>query len=69
MAKEQMRKLTVMVPEELLLKATRATGTGVTPTIRMGLRLLAARDAYARLRRLRGKVKFSMPWQEIRGAG
>jgi hypothetical protein len=68
MAKEQMRKLTVMVPEELLQKATRATGSGVTPTVRMGLRLLAARDAHAHLRRLRGKVKLSMPWQEIRGA-
>lgn len=63
-----MRKLTVMVPEELLQKATRATRSGVTPTVRMGLRLLAARDAYARLRLLRGKAKLSMSWQEIRGA-
>ncbi|HEV3277618.1 MAG TPA: hypothetical protein VG860_12445 [Terriglobia bacterium] len=62
-----MRKLTVIVPDELLQKATRATKSGVTPTVRMGLRLLAARDAYARLRRLRGKVKLGMTWQEIRG--
>jgi hypothetical protein len=67
MIKERMRKLTVIVPEELLEKATRATRSGVTPTVRMGLKLLAARDAYARLRRLRGKAKLSLPWQEIRG--
>ncbi|HEY6273373.1 MAG TPA: hypothetical protein VIX19_15440 [Terriglobales bacterium] len=67
MAKERMTKLTVIVPEELLQKARRATKSGVTPTVRMGLKLLAAQDAYAHLRRLRGKVKLGMTWQEIRG--
>jgi len=67
MAKVTMRKLTVIVPEDLLQKAIRATKTGATPTVRMGLKLLAARDASARLRRLRGKVKLGTPWQHIRG--
>lgn len=56
---EQVRKITIEVPEELLQKARQATGTGVTQTIRSGLELLAASQAYARLRQLRGKVRFS----------
>jgi len=67
MARVPMRKRTVTVPEDLLQKATRATKSGAAPTVRMGLKLLAARDASARLRRLRGKVKLGTPWQHIRG--
>ena len=53
------RKITVEVPEELLQKAQRASGTGITQTVRTGLQLVAASHAYARLRRLRGKVRFT----------
>jgi hypothetical protein len=53
------RKITVEVPRELLEKAQQASGTGVTQTVRVGLQLIAASQAYARLRRLRGKVRFS----------
>ncbi len=53
------RKITVEVPEDLLGKAQRASGTGITDTVRTGLRLVAASSAYARLRASRGKVRFS----------
>jgi Arc/MetJ-type ribon-helix-helix transcriptional regulator len=53
------RKITVEIPEDLLAKAQQASGTGVTGTVRAGLQLLAASRAYSRLRRLRGRVKFS----------
>lgn len=53
------RKITVAVSEELLEKAQRACGTGITQTVRAGLQLVAASHSYARLRRLRGKVRFS----------
>jgi hypothetical protein len=56
---ETARKITVEVPPELLEKAQRATGTGVTQTVRTGLQLVAASQAYARLRNFRGKVRFS----------
>lgn len=46
------------VPRELLEKAQRASGTGITQTVRTGLRLVAASRAYAHLRQLRGKVRF-----------
>ena len=53
------RKITVELPPDLLEKAQRASGTGVTQTIRAGLQLLAASRTYARLLQLRGKVQFS----------
>jgi hypothetical protein len=53
------RKITVEVPEELIEKAQRASGAGITETVRAGLGLLAASPTYARLRQLRGKVRFS----------
>jgi hypothetical protein len=67
MAKERMKKLTILVPEDLLRKARRATKSGATPTVRKGLELLAAHDVYDRLLALEGKVKFGLTWQEMRG--
>ena len=53
------RKITVEIPLDLLEKAQRASGTGITQTVRTGLQLVAASRTYARLRQLRGKVRFS----------
>jgi hypothetical protein len=63
---ETARKITVEVPPELLEKAQRASGTGITQTIRMGLQLVAASRTYARLRSLRGKVRFSRTLAELK---
>jgi hypothetical protein len=60
------RKITVEVPLELLEKAQRASGTGVTQTVRTGLQLVAASRTYARLRKLRGKVRFSRSVTELK---
>jgi hypothetical protein len=62
----QLKKLTVEVPADLLERATTASGQGVTPTVRKGLELVAAAGAYGRLRRLRGKVKFSVALSALR---
>ena len=67
MGKPQMQKLTVMVPKDLLRRARRATKSGATPTVRKGLELLATHDVYDQLLKMRGKVKFGMTWQELRG--
>ncbi len=53
------RKITVEVPAELLERAQRAEGHGITQTVCTGLELVAASQTYARLRAFRGKVKFS----------
>ena len=63
---ETTRKITVEVPQELLDRAQRATGAGITLPVRTGLRLVAASQAYARLRQLRGKVRFSRAAAELR---
>jgi hypothetical protein len=60
------RKITVEIPAELLEKAEKASGTGITGTVRLGLQLVAASGAYAQLRGLRGKVRFSKPLAELK---
>lgn len=62
----KVKKLTVEVPNDLLERAIAASGQGITPTIRRGLELVAASGAYARLRGLKGKVKFSIKLAELR---
>lgn len=60
------RKITVEIPEDLLERAQRTSGTGVTQTVRAGLQLLAASQAYAQLRQWRGKVRFRRTPAELR---
>jgi hypothetical protein len=60
------RKITVLLPEGLLRRAQESTGEGITPTIRRGLQLVAAGRTYEGLRRLKGKVKFSVPMRRLR---
>ncbi len=61
-----MRKITIELPPELLEKAQKATGSGITQTVRTGLQLVAASQAYASLRQLRGKVRFSRTAAELK---
>jgi hypothetical protein len=63
---ETARKITVEIPGALLEKAQRASGAGITQTVRTGLQLLAASHTYNRLRQLRGKVRFSRTPEELK---
>jgi hypothetical protein len=63
---EEPRKITVEVPPQLLVKAQAASGGGITQTVRLGLQLVAASEAYARLRQLRGKVRFAQTLAELK---
>ena len=63
---ETARKITVEVSPELLKKAQRVSGAGVTETVRTGLQLVAASETYARLRGLRGMVRFSRSLAELK---
>jgi hypothetical protein len=63
---ETTRKITVDVPPEILEKALQATGSGITRTVRTGLELVAASEAYARLLQLRGKVRFTRTAAELK---
>lgn len=59
-------KITVSVPEALLASARRITGQGVTATIVEALRELQRRDQRSALRKLRGKVAFSLELEATR---
>ncbi len=67
MTKQRMKKLTILVPEELVRRAARASKDGITGTVRRGLELVAREEAYERFRKLRGKVKLGISWKELRG--
>ena len=60
------KKVTVDLPEDLLRRAQKSTGQGITATIRTGLQLVAATGAYEALRRLRGRARFSVDWRQLR---
>ena len=60
------QKITLHVPVELLRRAQKATGQGITETVRQGLRLVAARDIYRKLRDLRGKVAVDVDVETLR---
>jgi len=60
------QKVTVHIDSALLRRAQERTREGVTGTIRQGLELVAASEAYERLRALRGKVKFSINLKKLR---
>jgi hypothetical protein len=63
---ERARKITVEIPPELLNRAQRASGAGITQTVRTGLQLVAASQTYAKLRGLRGKVRFDRTSAELK---
>ncbi len=60
------RKITVHVPEDLLDRAQKSSGQGVTETVRQGLRLVAAGDTFRRVAKLRGRVRFSLDLARLR---
>ena len=62
----EMRKITVEVPEGDLAEAQALTGKGVTETIRDALRRMRSIRAQQRARELRGKVNFSLTVDEMR---
>jgi hypothetical protein len=60
------RKITVHVPDDLLERAQKSSGQGITETVRQGLRLVAAGDTFRRVAKLRGTVKFSVAVARLR---
>jgi hypothetical protein len=60
------RKITVLLPTELINQAMSASGIGLTPTLRKGLELVAAKDVYRKLLALKGKFKLDIDLDELR---
>ncbi len=65
-AMEVTRKITIELPEVLVKKALKASGEGLTPTIRKGLELITAAKVFEDLRRWRGKYKSSVSLARLR---
>jgi hypothetical protein len=66
MAMKPELKITVHVRRDLLSRAQKAARAGISETVRKGLELLAASEAYDRLLEMRGRVKFSVDLRELR---
>ena len=62
----RLKKITVEVPADLLKTAQKATGEGVTETVRVGLEKIARAEAYKRLLELEGKVHLTYDIEELR---
>ena len=62
----KLQKVTVQLEADLLQRAQHACGDGVTGTIRRGLELLAAKDAYDAVRKRRGKVRLGLDLAALR---
>ena len=63
------KKITVMLPEDLLERALKASGEGITPTLRKGLELVAAKHAYKELLKLKGALDLKINLDEFRKDG
>ena len=64
--KRKDRKVTVVLPEDLIEQALAASGDGLTPTLRQGLALVAAQGAYKKLLKLKGKFDLKIDLEELR---
>lgn len=63
------QKITLEVPRALLDEAQRASGEGITETVRRGLQMVARAEVYASLRRKRGTLAYTTPghsWRELK---
>ncbi len=60
------QKITVHVSRDLLARAQEVSKAGISDTVRKGLELLSAKQAYAELRKMRGKLKISLDLDELR---
>ena len=60
------RKITVMLPELLIKRAMNASGTGLTPTLRKGLEVVAAKNTYQKLLALKGKFALDIDLDVLR---
>lgn len=60
------RKITAILPRQLLATAQAYTGAGVAETLKIALERLAREQFYGRMRELRGKVKPEIDLEELR---
>lgn len=62
----RMKKVTLVLPADLIEKARKATRQNFTATVRQALEIVAATEIYKKLLGLEGKVKLKINLNEIR---
>jgi hypothetical protein len=60
------KKITTILPTDLLKEAQAVSGEGITKTIKMALKLLARQLAYKKLASFKGKYKSKMNLKMMR---
>lgn len=65
-ASKATRRVTANIPRDLLARARRATGRGITETLVQGLAALERRAAAERLLALAGKVRIELDLDQAR---
>ncbi len=60
------QKITAHLPKALLESAQKASGKGITETLRLALEHLTRSEAYRELRALRGKVDMRYDYKSLR---
>jgi hypothetical protein len=63
---ETTKKVTANIPADLLERARKATGLGITETLVAGLEELERSRKRSALRTLRGKIRFDLDLQKTR---
>jgi hypothetical protein len=63
---ETTKKVTANIPADLLDRARKATGLGITETLVAGLEELERSRKRSALRTLRGKIRFDLDLQKTR---
>ena len=66
MVMSTVKKITAMIPEELMKKAQKVSGEGITKTIKMALEFLAKRETYDQLASLKGSYKSKLNLSKLR---
>jgi hypothetical protein len=59
------KRVTVVLPEDVLDSAMRITGKGITETLLEGLRAIERRRDLSALRKLRGRVRFELELEPV----
>ena len=60
------RKITVDVDDQVLAQAQKITNESISETVRLALKLLSASQSFQRALSLRGQVKFSKSWRDLK---
>ena len=66
MAMSTVKKITTLIPLDLLQQAQKVTGEGISQTIKTALELLAKREIYRQFRSLKGTYKFKLDLKKLR---